>query len=171
MTGGPFYVLVSFTAFGPGFLPGVLATWFVVRRGVPRAERWTRLKGLVVGRLATALLAGVIVPLGMATAGLLGSYFGSNGASKAGLVLLALFGGWRVVVEPRWLNTLALASSWVCYFATLALAVPLERRLAAVFPSRSFEDEAPALSARGVRAAYLAQAVVALLVWWEEHVR
>jgi len=170
MSGGPFYVLVAFTAFGAGFLPGVLATWLVVRRGVPRAERWTRLKGIVLGRAATAVLAGVVVPLGAATAGLFGSYLLSNGASKAGLVALALLGGWRVTLE-RSLNTLALASSWVSYFATLGLAVPLERKLGGLFRSQSFADEAPAMTARGVRAAYLVQAVVALLVWWEEHVR
>lgn len=170
MTGGPFYVLVSFTAFGAGFLPGVLATWLCVRRGVPRAERWTRLKSILVARAATAVLAGVVVPLGAATAGLLGSYWLSNGSSKAGLVALALLGGWRVTVE-RSLNTLALASSWACYFATLGLAIPLERKLGGLFRTSSFADEARAMTARGVRAAYLAQAVVALLVWWEEHAR
>ncbi len=169
MTGGPFYVLVSFTAFGAGFLPGVLATWLVVRRGVPRGERWTRLKGILLGRAATAVVAGVVVPLGAATAGLLGSYLLSNGTSKAGLVALALLGGWRVTLE-RSLNTLALVSSWVSYFATLGLAVPLERKLGGLFRSVSFADEAPAMTARGVRAAYLVQAIVALLVWWEEHV-
>lgn len=170
MTGGSFYVLVSFTAFGPGFPPGVLATWFVVRRGVPRAERWRRLESILVARAATAVLAGVVVPLGLATAGLFGSYLLSNGTSKAGLVALALLGGWRVTLE-RWLDVMALASSWVCYFGTLALAVPLERKLGGVFRTSSFADEAPAMTARGVRAAYLVQAVVALLVWWEEHVR
>ncbi len=170
MTGGPFYVLVSFTAFGPGFLPGVLATWLVVRRGIPRAGRSTRLKGIVVARLGTAPLAGVFVPLGAATAGLLGSYLLSNGTSKAGLVALALLGGWRVTLE-RSLDVLALASSWCSYFATLGLAVPLERKLGGLFRTASFADEAPAMTARGVRAAYLAQGVVALLVWWEEHVR
>ncbi len=171
MTGGPFYVLVSFTAFGPGFLPGVLATWFVVRRGVPRAERWTRLKAVVLARAATAVLAGVVVPLALATGGLLGSYFLSRGTSQAGLVALALLGGWRVSVEAHWVNTLALASSWACYFATLGLAVPLERKLGGLVRTSSFEHEAPAMSARGVRAAYLVQAILALLVWWEEHLR
>jgi hypothetical protein len=170
MTGGPFYVLVSFTAFGAGFLPGVLATWLVVRRGVPRGERRRRLEGIVLARLATAVLAGVLVPLGTATAGLLGSYFLSNGRSKAGLVALALLGGWRVTLD-RSLDLLALASTWVCYFATLGLAVPLERKLGGVLPTRSFADEAPAMTARGVRAAYFVQAIVALLVWWEEHAR
>lgn len=171
MTGGPFYVLVSFTAFGAGFLPGVFATWVVVRRGVPRAERWRRVKSILLARAATALFAGVMIPLGAATAGLFGSYFFSNGGSKAGLVALALLGGWRVAVEPHWLNTLALASTWACYFGTLGLAVPLERKLGGVFRTRSFEEEAPVLSARGVYAAYLAQALVVLVVWWTELVR
>lgn len=171
MGGSPLYVVIALTAFVVGFVPGVLATWLAVRQELPRSDWWSLLKVLAVVRCATALLAGVVLPLAFAAAGLVASYFWSNGTGYTGYVVPAILGGWVMSVEPRWLRTLALVSGWTLYFATLGLALLLERGLLRRFAPQFAANELLDAAARGIRAAYAVQALVVLVVWWELHWR
>jgi hypothetical protein len=171
MGGGPLSVVISLTAFVVGFVPGVLTTWLAMRAELPRREWWPLLKVIAAVRSATAVLAGVLLPLGLAAAGLLASYFWSNGTGYAGYVAPAILGGWVMSVEPRWLRTLALVTGWSVYFATLGLALPLERGLVRRFAPRFTAAELVDAATRGIRAAYAVQALVVLVVWWELHWR
>ncbi|HSU39840.1 MAG TPA: hypothetical protein VLJ38_09730 [Polyangiaceae bacterium] len=169
MGGGPLYFVLSLTAFIVGFLPGLLATWLSMRGELPRTDWWQLLKVVGIARGATALLAGIVVPLAVAVAGLVASYFWSNGKGYAGYVAPALLGGWVMAVEPRWLGSLALASGWTCYFATLAFALPLERGLVRRMNARFATRELAEAAARGIRAAYAVQALVVIVILWEVH--
>jgi hypothetical protein len=171
MGGSPLYVVIALTAFVVGFLPGVLATWLAVRQELPRSDWWPLLKVLALVRGATALVAGVVLPFALAAAGLVASYFWSNGTGYTGYVVPAILGGWVMSVEPHWLRTLALVSGWTLYFATLAPALLLERGLVRRFAPRFAASELMDAAARGIRAAYAVQALVVLVVWWELHWR
>ena len=151
MGGGPLYFVLSLTAFIVGFLPGLLATWLSMRGELPRTEWWQLLKVVGIARGATALLAGIVVPLAVAVAGLVASYFWSNGEGYGGYVAPALLGG------------------WACYFATLALALPLERGLVRRMNARFATRELAEAAARGIRAAYAVQALVVIVILWEVH--
>jgi hypothetical protein len=169
MGGGPLYFVLSLTAFVVGFLPGLLATWLSMRGELPRSEWWPLLKVIGVARAATAVVAGVLLPLVLAVAGLVASYFWSNGVGVAGYIAPAVLGGWVMAVVPRWLATLALASAWTYYFATLPLALRLERALVRRLNSRFATPELVAAAGRGMRTAYAVQALVVIVVLWEVH--
>lgn len=169
MGGGPLYFVLSLTAFIVGFVPGLFASWLSIRGELPRPEWWPLFKVLGIARGATALCAGVLLPLTVAVAGLVTSYFWSNGSGYAGYVAPALLGGWVMAVEPRWLAPLALASAWTCYFATLAFALPLERGLVRRMNPRFATRELAEAAGRGLRTAYAVQALVVIVVLWEVH--
>ena len=169
MGGGPLYFVLSLTAFVVGFVPGLLATWLSMRGELPRAKWWSLLKVIGLARGATALLAGIVVPLVLAVAGLVASYFWSNGTGVLGYVAPAVLGGWVMAVVPRWLGTLALASAWTYYFATLALALRLERSVVRRLNPDFATPELAEAAGRGIRTAYAVQALVVIVVLWEVH--
>jgi hypothetical protein len=169
MGGGPLYFVLSLTAFVVGFVPGLLATWLSMRGELERPQWWPLLKVIGIARGVTALLAGVALPLLLAVAGLVASYFWSNGTGVLGYVAPAVLGGWVMAVVPHWLGTLALASAWTYYFATLPLALRLERGVVRRLNPRFATPELTQAAARGTRTAYAVQALVVIVVLWEVH--
>jgi hypothetical protein len=171
MGGGPLHLVISLTAFVVGFVPGVLATWLAMRGELSRSDRWALLKVVAAARSVTVLLAGIVLPLGVAVAGLVASYFLSNGTGYLGYVAPAVLGGWVMAVEPRWLGAVGLATGWVYYFGTLALTLPLERWVVRRLEPRFATAELVRAAAQGIRTAYAVQALVVLVVLWELHWR
>ena len=169
MGGAPLLVVISLTAFFVGFVPGVLATWLSMRGELTRSDWWPLFKVVVLARAGTALIAGFVLPLGVAAAGLVASYFWSDGTGYVGYAAPAVLGGWVMAVEPRWLGTLALVAGWTYYFSTLFFALPFERWLVRRLEPRFAARELTGAAGRGIPTAYAVQALVVLVVWWELH--
>ncbi len=145
--------------------PGVLGTWFWLKRAGLDSEVRLAFWPLLVARATIALCFGLLGPVAIAAFGMLCAYVLRD--LRGGWISAVVFGGWVGEGRNRTLGTLAMAASWTFYAATFAPAWLLEKTIHRRFASTQSNDRLLQALHRCLAVSYLLQALAASAVWWE----
>lgn len=165
--GGSVYLILSVTAFAFGLVPGIFITWLRMRLD---SASMPSVATLVLARLSSALVAGVLIPVVVAGCGLAIAYTLRGWTGGVQSMIPAILGGWVLEGQSRTLGAVALLASWLFYGASLPIAARIERL---VMVHRAAGSRRPHSEdsgfAKAVRVTYWLQTFVAFAVWWEIH--
>lgn len=163
MSGGPLFPIIAFAAFIVGFLPGIVSLWLRLRKSIPEAEWAAAARAVVLGRIASALAGGLVIPGVLAGMGLA---FAAVLKGDAALAMPAVLGGWVANGQPAWVGSLALVSSWVGYALLLLVTSPLEQRVEGRLHATFRHEPVKRASIKARQLAHAVQGAIAVLVSW-----